>query len=503
VKWIETRTEHLLSSGHARDERITIQAAVRTDGTILALRVEMTMDQGAYPAFPFPAAIYTDMVGTLIPGPYRVRALSFAGTVVATNKCSYVAYRGPWEMETWVRERLIDIIARELDLDTVAVRRGNLVLGRDEDRMVTGLSLAKVSSRLSLERAVEVVDYQHLCADRDTARRSGRYLGIGLATYIEAAPGPPEYRQTGGIERATARLEPDGRLTIVTAQAPHGQGHETTLAQVAAEELGLPITHVRVVHGDTRFTPFKLVATGGSGAGPYTTGAVMKSTRALRAKILAVASHLLEIDPGDLVCTDGAAVARGVPSRRMSLADIARTAYLAPKTLPADLDASLEESHAYSLESVGSGWSGGTHVCVVEVDIETGRVEIQRWVVIEDCGRMINPTIVEGQIRGAIAQGIGEVLFERVLYDDEAQLRSATFLDYLLPTAPDVPDIEIYHLETPPADELDFRGVGEGGAIVAPAALTNAIEDALAPIGVRINEQYLPPARLAKLAGVI
>jgi carbon-monoxide dehydrogenase large subunit len=507
VKWTEDRSEHLIASGQAREETVEVEAAVTDDGELVGLRARLFMDQGAYPAFPFPAAMFTGLIGLLLPGPYRVKGYSFEATVVATNKCTYLAYRGPWEAETWVRERLIDTIAHELGLDPAEVRRRNMVLGHHDDRLVTGLSLADVSSRQSLDRVLELAGYDRMRAEQAEARAEGRYLGIGMATFIEAAPGPVEMRAGGGLfggERSRVRVEADGHLTVVTSQAPHGQSHETTLAQVAADEMGVPLDHVRVLHGDTRITPFSLLGTGGSRAATWASGSVLYTTRRLKEKVLAIASEMLEIGPEDLEIDDGVITPRGMPQRSLSLARLAEQVYLTPASRPAGVDTSLEASEEYTGAGItGSGWSGGTHLCQVEVDIDTGAVTILRYLVVEDCGRVINPAIVEGQIRGGVAQGIGGVLLERSAYDEDGQFLAGSFMDYLLPTATDVPVIEIEHLETGGDGDVDFRGVGEGGAVVAPATLTNAIEDALRPLGVRITEQHLPPSRLLELAGVI
>jgi aerobic carbon-monoxide dehydrogenase large subunit len=507
IKWIEDRSEHLLASGHAREETVEIEAAVKDDGTLLGIKAKLIMDQGAYPTFPFPAAMYIGLISMLLPGPYRVKGYSFESTVVATNKCCYVAYRGPWEMETWVRERLINVIADELDLDPADIRRQNMVPGDKDDRLITGLSLAELSSRESLERALELADYAGMRAEQAEARSHGRYLGIGFATFIEAAPGPVEMRVGGGAfggEKAKVRLEADGRVVVTTQQAPHGQGHETTLAQIAADEMGVPFDHVRVLHGDTRITPFSLLGTGGSRAATWASGAVLYTTRALKDKVLAIASELLEISPEDLEINDAVISPRGMPGRSLPLAQIAQQVYLAPNTLPAGVDRSLEASEDYIGAGItGSGWSGGTHLSLVEVDMTTGAVKILRYIAVEDCGRVINPAIVEGQIRGGVAQGISEVLLEHSAYDDDGQCLAGSFMDYLLPTASDIPTIEIDHLETGQGGDVDFRGVGEAGAVVAPAVMTNAIADALSPFGVRVTEQYLPPSRILELAGVI
>ena len=507
VKWTEDRIEHLLASGHAREEKIEIQVAVRDDGTLLGMRANMTMDHGAYPGVPFAAAMFAGLVQMLLPGPYRMQAYQWDFTAVSTNKCVYVAYRGPWEMETWVRERVLDEVARELGMDPAELRRRNMMSGEADERLITGLSVAGISSRESLDRVLERIGYDDFRREQAAARNDGRHLGIGFATFIEAAPGPPEMRMGGGMfggEQAIVRLESDGHLLVITAQAPHGQGHETTLAQVAAEEMGVPFEHVKVMHGDTRVTPFSLIGTGGSRAATWASGAVLVSTRKVKEKVLAIAAELLEISPEDLEIDDGVVSAKGTPTKSLPLAQIAMQATMAPNTLPPGTDGFLEAREAFKGEGItGSGWSGGTHACTIDVDLDTGRVKILRYVVVEDCGRVINPAIVEGQVRGGVAQGIGEVLYEHAAYDEDGNFLASTFMDYLLPTASEIPTIEIEHLETDPDGELGFRGVGEGGAVVAPATLTNAVADALAVFGARVEDQYLPPSRVLELAGVV
>jgi carbon-monoxide dehydrogenase large subunit len=292
------------------------------------------------------------------------------------------------------------------------------------------------------------------------------------------------------VQAARLRLEPDGSLTVFTSQQPHGQGHETTLAQLVADEVGVPFDRVRVVHGDTDVTPFNLVGTGGSRAATLASGAVMGAARALRERLLDLASERWEVDPADLELADGEVTARGVPSRVLTLEQLAGAA---PEA--------IEVEHGY-MSGEGT-WSQSTHCCIVEVDVDTGHVDVVRYLVVEDCGEMINPAIVEGQVRGGVAQGIGAVLFEKSAYADDGTFLASTFMDYLLPTAADLPPIEIVHLETTPDDDVPFRGVGEGGAIGAPAALTNAIEDALVPFGAEVREQHLPPHRILELCGLI
>jgi carbon-monoxide dehydrogenase large subunit len=505
LKWIEDRNEHLIASGHAREEMVDVELAVKDDGTFLGMKANLTMDAGAYPNVPFVSAMFVGLIQLLLPGPYRMKGYRFESSVISTNKAVYVAYRGPWEMETWVRERLIDIVAHEIGVDAAEIRRRNMMLGAPDDRLVTGITVKGISSRESLDRALAEIGYDSFREEQAAARAEGRYLGIGFATFIEAAPGPAEMRPGGGLfggERAKVALQPDGHLVVTTAQAPHGQSHETTLAQVAADEMGVPFEHVRVVHGDTRQTPFSVIGTGGSRSATWATGATLVSTRKLKQHVLAIASGMLEISPEDLEIVDGVVTPKGVPQKALPLAQIAMKAMWDPSGLPPGTDGPLEAHERFTGEGItGSGWSGGTHACTIEVEVATGNVRILRYVVVEDCGRVINPAVVEGQVCGGVAQGIGGVLYERAAYDESGNYLAGTFMDYLLPTSAEIPHIEIHHLETDPDGELGFRGVGEGGAVVAPATLTNAIDDALQPFGARICDQHVPPSKVFEVIG--
>jgi aerobic carbon-monoxide dehydrogenase large subunit len=495
VKWVEDRTENLTASGQAREESFDVRAAVSSDGDLLGLDVKAVVDTGAYPGM---GAMVPDIMEAMLPGPYKLAALGFESTAVTTNKATYVAYRGPWASETFVRERVLDLIARDLGLDPLEIRLRNAAPRTDPPAsMVTGRPLVGVTTRESLERIAQLVDIPAFRRRQAEARARGRYLGIGVATFIEAAPGPREPGGPSGpmgLESMRLRLEEDGIVALFTGQMPHGQSHQTTLAQIAADEFGVPFEQVRVVVGDTDIVPFGL--TGGSRSATMTGGVALHGARQLKAKVLDFASHLMEASAQDLVITDGYISVRGDPASAIAVGDVARQA--ASGDFDADVDAHLEVEAAF--DGGEGGWSGGTHCAIVEVDVETGIVKVERYVVAEDCGALINPAIVEGQIRGGVAQGIGAVLLERSAYDEYGNCQSATFMDYLVPTACEIPRIEIEHLETVPLDaDVNFRGVGEGGMIVAPPTLVSAIEDALSPFGVRIYEQHLPPARILEL----
>jgi carbon-monoxide dehydrogenase large subunit len=473
----------------------------------------MTMDAGAYPALPYGAILFARIVRTLFPGPYRIAALEFHTRVLASNKATYVAYRGPWAVETFVRERLLDTIARELGLGRDEIRLRNMIDPAElPKRMITGPTLdERVTARRTLEKALDVAGFERWEEVKAEARAEGRRLGLGFATYIEPAPGPADYlgcvapglAPVMNREPVHAVLENDGTVTIHTQQVPHGQGLETTLAQVAADELGIPLEQVRVRYGDTRAAPFGVLGTAGSRSSKFAGGATTLASQGLRAKIVDLAGELLEAAPDDIVIDAGRIHVMGTPAISVTLADIADAARRRRGEVrgTAKPDEAIRVTETF--DGGPGGWSQATHACVVEVDLDTGLVTIPRYIVVEDCGEIINPAVVDGQIRGGVAQGIGAVLYEKSTYDDRGQFQAGTFMDYLIPTAVEIPDIEIHHLATPSDVFANYRGVGEGGMIGAPAALTNAIEDALADLGVRITEQHLPPARILELAGII
>jgi carbon-monoxide dehydrogenase large subunit len=325
---------------------------------------------------------------------------------------------------------------------------------------------------------------------------------------MEPGGGPPDVLDTifpgmGDVnEAARVRLESDGTVTVFSGQSPNGQSHKTTFAQIAAEAVGVPLEHVRVVTGDTTAVPFTLYGTGGSRGASVAGGAIARAATTVRERACRLASVLLEAAPDDIEITDGMIGVRGAPQQAMPLAMVALTAYGAPYMFPSELRDPLDATEEFA--SGGAGWwTIAVHCCLVDVDRESGRVDVERYLVAEDCGRMINPAVVEGQIVGGVAQGIGAVLLERSAYDETGQFLAGTFLDYLLPTALDVPEIEIVHVEMPSDNPINIRGVGEGGMIAAPPALTNAIADAIAPFGGRVVEQHLPPFRVLELMNVI
>ena len=414
-------------------------------------------------------------------------------------------YRGRWANETWARERIIDIAAAELGMDPIALRLKNMYGAEDYPAsMITGPTLdVTMSVKGTLERIQSELNGVDLAALRSEAATRGNKIGVGVASYHEAAPGPPNYIDSIspggdalGAESARATVEADGRIVMYTSQSPHGQSHATTYKQVVADEFGVPMEDVEVVYGDTNRTEFSFLGTGGSRGGPIGGGAMKHNARKVRREIDQLAAEMLEASVDDIAIVDGNIHVSGVPARGLTFADVAAEAAKRKgiRTGPA-----FEAIEGYAGHGDG-GWSVASHLAIVEVDTDTGQVEILKYLVVEDCGPIINPGIVDGQVRGGVAQGIGAVFYENLVYDENAIPLATTYMDYLIPTANEIPEIEIIHLETLSPGENDFRGVGEGGMIGSPAALTNAVSNAL---GVQATSQYLPPTTILEMAGVI
>jgi carbon-monoxide dehydrogenase large subunit len=373
-------------------------------------------------------------------------------------------------------------------MDPLDFRRKNVLHRSDLPYMSPGgMLIENVSPEETLEQAVDAIGYEQFRAEQAKAAAEGRYLGIGLALYVEPQPSIMVYEN----EPAHIRMQPDGRVDVFIGSGAHGQGLETTTAQLAAEFLGVHIDDVTVHQGDTESTPFG-PGTGGSRSGPMIGAAVQEAALLLKDKVLAIAGHLLEAAPEDLQVEGSVVSVVGTPTKSVTVQQVANTAYQNAATIPAELDRTLEVMHRYHAPS--SMWSNACHAVTVEVDTNTGQVHILRYVVAEDCGVMINPNIVDGQVHGGVAQGIGGVLYEHNVYDDDGNPLASTFLDYLLPTAGEIPEIETLHLETPAATTGGYKGVGEGGAIGAPPAVFNAVADALAQLGATVRDQPLDPS---------
>jgi carbon-monoxide dehydrogenase large subunit len=487
LKWIEDRWENLVSAGQARHEHGDVAMAFDADGAILGTTIEYVQDVGAYPV-PWPVGTSV-AVPMFFPGPYRISDAAFTTTSVLSNTVGRTAYRGPWAFESLAREVLLDIAARAMAMDPVDLRRRNL-LRRDELPYFNaiGMPYANITPLETFDQALEMLDYQGFRREQEEARAAGRFLGVGISTFVEPTAGVTALYATEG---ATIRIEPSGKVNVYVAGGSTGNSLETTVIQLTADALGVDIADVNTIQGDTAITPFG-GGTGGSRSASVTAGAVAETAEVLRKRIAAIAAHKLEASAGDIELVDGFARVRGEPTAAVSLAEIAEIAYFQPDDLPPDVPPGLEASGRFRAESFMI-LANATHVCTCEVDIHTGKVTVLRYIVSEDCGPMINPSVVEGQIAGGTVQGIGGVLYEHLAYDTDGNPITSTFLDYLLPTAAEVPIIEYGHVETPGAGPGGHKGVGEGGAIGAPPAVVNAVADALAPFGVEITRLPLTP----------
>ncbi len=505
VQWIEDRVENLLNGGQAREERFTMSIAVDADGTFRGLKCDAVLDMGAYPAFPVSPALIKQLWKVYMPGPYKWDAFQLTTKIVATNKGTVVPYRGPWANETYARERIIDAMCDQLGLDPAEVRQRNIFREADfPTSCITGPDFdSTMTSAATLDRAMELIDMDEIAAMKAAAEGTNHRIGFGVATYHEAAPGPANFFDSmspgSGMftaEPGRATVTDEGRIVMYTSQSPHGQSHQTTYKQVVADEFGVAMEDVDVVWGNTDQTQFSFLGTGGSRGGPMGGGVMRMSAREIRQEIVDIAADMLEASVDDIEIVHGNIHVAGVPARGITYKDVAQKA----KADKGITDGPVFESVMNYGGAGNGGWSCATHVAVVDVDLDTGLVSIPKYLVVEDCGRIINPAVVDGQIRGGVAQGIGAVFYEKTAYDADANMQASTYMDYLVPTAMEIPEIQVEHMETITGGDADSRGTGEGGMIGAPAVLTNAVSDAL---GVQVTEQYLPPYRVLELAGVI
>ena len=503
VKWLEERRENLAAASQARAQRTTVEVAAATDGTVLALRSRVMSDNGAYHAYPTTGVLEPLGTASIMPGPYRIMAYEFEALALATHKPPLGAYRGVgMTMGAFVAERMLDLVAERLKLDPADVRRRNLIPREAYPfTSATGYTYDSGDYPKALEEALAAVEYDKLRREQEAARAEGRLVGIGIACYTEyTGMGSAGFRRRGavevpGIEAATVTVDADATVRCALSFPTQGQGHATTIAQIVADRLGLALEDVRLQRVDTAESPR------GSGTFASRGTVAMLGTAAVAAdrvgdKLRALAAHRLEAAAPDVELAGGRAFVRGFPDRSIALAEITRIAYSPPRGgLPDGLAPGLEATVYCDLP--GPTFSGAVHVAVVEVDPGTGRVTVRRYALVEDCGRVINPLIVEGQIHGAVAQGIGEALLESVVYDDDGQLLTATLMDYALPRADDLPLLEIGHLETPsPITPGGVKGMGEGGTIGAPATIANAVADAVRHLGVQITTLPIRPESL-------
>jgi aerobic carbon-monoxide dehydrogenase large subunit len=486
VKWVEERREQLAAAVHAREQRLDVEVAANAQGVVRGLRARIVSDAGAYHVYPLTAALEPLGTAAILPGPYRVEAYAYEVLAIATHKPPLGAYRGVgMTMGAFVMERMLDRVAERVGIDPVEARRRN-VIPRDGYPFTSASGLVYDSGDYpkALEQALALADYDELRRRQRAARGAGRLVGIGVACYTEyTGMGSEVFRRRGmedvrGVEAATVTMDPDGGVRCALSFPSQGQGHATTVAQVVADRLGVELERVRLVPADTAAGPPGSGTFGSRGAVAIG-GTVAVAADRLRARLRVLAAHRLEAAADDVVLESGRAHVRGFPERAVTVVELARLAYFPPLGgLPAGLEPGLSATVAF--DPPGPTFSGAVHVAVVEVDAETGRVRVERYVIVEDCGPVVNPTIVEGQVHGAVAQGLGEALLESLVYDVGGQLLTATLMDYAVPRADDVPSLTVGHLETPsPRMPGGTKGMGEGGTIGAPAAIANAVADAL------------------------
>jgi carbon-monoxide dehydrogenase large subunit len=526
VKWIEGRRENIQATIHGRGQIGYVEIGCKNDGTLTGLRYNVFADLGAYHQLLTPAI--PTLTGLMLSGAYKIPAIQINVTACFTNKMATDAYRGAGRPEaTYVVERAIDLVAAELGMDPAEVRRKNFPAANEFPfHTATGLDYDSGEYEAALNKAQEIVGYAKLREEQKRARAEGRLLGIGISTYVEiCALGPSAAMPAGGWESATVRIEPTGKVTVLTGASPHGQGQETSFAQIAADELGVDLNDVTVIHGDTGIVQYG-IGTFGSRATAVGGTAVLIAIQKLKEKANKIAAHMLKADASNLAFESGryslqaarAAAAMGesepvVPvgeapagalpepqtegKSSLTIQDVALAAHLA-KELPPDTEPGL--SATYFFEPKNFTFPFGTHIVVVEVDRETGDIKILRYVAVDDCGKVINPMLVDGQLHGGIVQSIGQAMYEEIVYDEQGQLVTGTLMDYAIPRATQIPWLELDRTETPsPVNPLGVKGVGEAGTIGATPAIVGAIVDALSPFGIRHLDMPVKPEAIWRI----
>jgi aerobic carbon-monoxide dehydrogenase large subunit len=501
VKWVEERSENYLATIHGRGVLQDMEVAATEDGKVLAVRVKLFADFGAYfqlvtPGIPILGAF-------LYHGVYDADAYLFECTGVFTNKTPTDAYRGAGRPEaTYAIERIMDTLARRVAKDPAELRRLNFMPPFDEPRPVaSGLQFDSGNYGASFDKALELVGYDELRREQATRRDrpDGKLLGVGLSTYIEMCGLAPSQvlhalkYAAGGWDAATIRCHPTGKVTVVTGTSPHGQGHVTSWAQIAADELGVPFEDVEVLHGDTAIAPLGM-DTYGSRSLSVGGIALYNAAQKVREKAKRIVAHELEVSPEDLEWRDAKFQVRGAPEKAKTIPEAAFSAWTA-HNLPDGIEPGLEETHVF--DPPNFTFPAGAHVCVVEVDPETGETEVLKYVAVDDCGNVVNPMIVEGQVHGGIAQGIAEAMYEEAVYDEEGNLLTSSMHSYRIPSAAELPSFQTDRTVTPSStNPMGVKGVGEAGTIAAPPAVVNAVIDALQPLGVTHIEMPVTPERV-------
>ena len=500
IKWIETRQENYVATNHGRDHIQDLEIMGNRDGTITGIRATVYANMGAHLSFLAPL-IPTYLFGLTLVGPYRTANISAKVYGTFTNTTPVDAYRGAGRPEsTFAIERMVDLFAQEISMDPVEVRRKNLIPPFDNGHTIaTGVSLDSGNYEAAFNRALEMVGYQNFRQEQQQARQRGRYLGIGLSTYIEICGAAPSAiasalgAQAGLWESALVRVHPTGKVTVYTGSSAHGQGHETTFSQITASELGIPMEDVGIVGGDTAQIQFG-AGTYGSRSAAVGGTAIRLGTDKIKDKAKKLTAHLLEAAEADIVYEDGKMFVRGAPANAKTFQEIALASYLAGN-LPEGMEPGLEATSFF--DPPNFTWPFGTHIAVVEVDTDTGEVELQRYIAVDDVGNVINPMIVDGMVHGGITQGVGQALQEEAIYDDSGQLLTGSMMDYAVPSAAVLPSFEVERTVTPsPTNPLGVKGAGETGTIAASSAVINAVVDALSPFGIKHIDMPVKPERV-------
>jgi carbon-monoxide dehydrogenase large subunit len=496
--WTEDRRENLIASFHSRDQHVSLKGAFDASCKLLALQADILSNIGAYSCYPTTCGVEALMAMAEMPGPYDVRQYQCRSRGVVTNTCPMAPYRGVSRpVITFTLERLMDKAAAALSIDPIDIRRRNLI-DKFPYTSAMGLVFDEATYKETLELAVEHIDVPAFRKRQQEARAKGKYLGLGFATFSERGGyGSPAFAARGmaitpGWENVELTIDPSGYVELRIGSSPHGQGLRTTLAQIIADEIGIEPSRIKVIHGDTDRTPYGW-GTFASRSLVICGGATLIAAQNMRAKLIKMASYMLEAEGGDIVLEDGLAKVSGT-DRAVPIAEMAREAYHQTHRFKGQIEPGMTERGSYDPPGT---FSNACHVAVVEVDVKTGKVTVERFLAAEDAGRLINPMIADGQVHGGIAQGIGNALLEEIVYDETGNILTSTLADYLPPTAHEIPVIELHHLEThTSATNLKAKGLGEGGAIGSPAAVINAINDALTPFGVQIDEMPATPQRI-------
>ncbi len=493
VKWTEGRRENIAATIHGRDQVDYMELALKKDGTLLGLRARIVADLGAYHQLLTP--IIPTLTVLMITGCYKIPAVHCTVQGVFTNKMATDAYRGAGRPEaTYIIERMMDVAAAELHMDPAQLRAKNFPKPSEFPYSTsTGLIYDSANYQNSLKKALRLSGYEKLRARQKTGRKQGRYYGIGVSTYAEiCALGPSTAMPAGGWESGTVRVEPTGVVTVLTGASPHGQGQETSFAQIVADELGISPEAVNVVHGDTAAVPYG-IGTFGSRATAVGGTAMYFAVQKVKAKMTALAAHLLGVKPGNIVWSVGRIGAKG-SKKSLAFGEVVGAAYVA-KNIPPGFEPGLEGTHFF--EPSNFTFPFGAHVVSVEVDPETGEIKLEKYVAVDDCGKVINPLLVDGQVQGGIVQAMGQALWEEVVYNEDGQLVTGSLMDYAIPKAEQVPEMVLERTVTPsPVNPMGVKGVGEAGTIGATPAIVNAVCDALAPFGIRNLDMPLKAERI-------